>query len=162
MGFKVIATRGFANTTNVRFAQLIDGMDIQAQHLGAPIANRLGSNDLDIESVEIIPGAASPLYRMNTINGLANFITKDPFKTQEVSIQQKIGVNHVGDTNTGASIFTETSLRIPHAFCDKLAFKISGTFSKGNDWVADDHTDLNSAANLTVGLVAPTILHLIP
>lgn len=152
LGFKVINTRGFANTTNVRFAQLIDGMDIQAPHLGAPIANALGPNDLDIESVEIIPGAASALYGMNTINGLANFITKDPFTSQGVSIQQKTGINHVHDANSGASIFMETSLRIAHAFSDKFAFKLNGTFTKGNDWIADDHTDLNATANLTVGL----------
>ena len=152
LGFKVINTRGFANTTNVRFAQLIDGMDIQAPHLGAPIANALGPNDIDIESVEIIVGAASALYGMNTINGLANFITKDPFTSEGVSLQQKIGVNHVHDANSGASIFTETSFRIAHAFSDKFAFKLNGTFTKGNDWVADNHTDLNASANATLGL----------
>lgn len=41
LGFKVINTRGFANSTNVRFAQLVDGIDNQAPHLGAPIANAL-------------------------------------------------------------------------------------------------------------------------
>ena len=152
LGFKVINTRGFANTTNVRFAQLIDGMDIQAPHLGAPIANALGPNDLDIESVEIITGAASALYGMNTINGLASFITKNPFTSQGVSIQQKTGVNHVNDPNTGASLFTETSVRIAHVFSDKFAFKLNGSFIKGNDWVADNHTDLNATANVTAGL----------
>ena len=152
MGFKVINTRGFANTTNVRFAQLVDGMDIQAPHLGTPLANALGPNDLDIESVEIIPGAASALYGMNTINGLANFITKDPFKSEGVSIKQKTGVNHLHDANSDAAMFTETSLRIAHAFSDKFAFKLNGTFTKGNDWVADNHTDLNPSVNLTVGL----------
>ena len=34
VGFKVINTRGFGNTTNVRFVQMVDGMDIQAPHLG--------------------------------------------------------------------------------------------------------------------------------
>ncbi|MDN3657936.1 TonB-dependent receptor [Ferruginibacter paludis] len=152
LGFKVINTRGFANTTNVRFAQLVDGMDIQAPHLGAPIANALGPNDLDIESAEIIPGAASALYGMNTINGLANFITKDPFTSEGVSIQQKTGVNHLYDANSSASIFTETSLRIAHAFSNKFAFKINATFTKGNDWVADDRTDLNATANSSAGL----------
>ena len=120
LGFKVINTRGFANTTNVRFAQLIDGMDIQAPHLGAPIANALGPNDLDIESVEIIPGSAAALYGMNAINGLANFTTKDPFTSQGISIQQKTGVNHINDANSSTSIFTETTLRIAHAFSGKF------------------------------------------
>ncbi len=152
LGFKVINTRGFANTTNVRFAQLIDGMDIQAPHLGAPIANALGPNDLDIESVEIIPGAASALYGMNTINGLANFITKDPFTSQGIGIQQKTAINHINDANSKASLFSETTLRIAHAYADKFAFKINATLSKGNDWIADNQSDLNSTANITVGL----------
>src|SRR5580765_7432159 len=55
MGFKVINARGFANTTNVRFVQMVDGIDNQAPHIGAPIANSLGPNDLDIYNVEVVP-----------------------------------------------------------------------------------------------------------
>ena len=152
MGFKVINTRGFANTTNVRFAQLADGMDIQAPHIGAPIANALGPSDLDIESAEIITGTASALYGMNTINGLANFITKSPFTSQGISVQQKAGVNHLSDDNSAAKIFSETSIRIARALSPKFAFKINGTFTKGYDWIADDHTDLNASANATLSL----------
>ena len=53
LAYKVINTRGFANTTNVRFTQLIDGVDNQAPHIGAPIANALGATDLDIDKIEI-------------------------------------------------------------------------------------------------------------
>lgn len=53
-------------------------MDNQAPHLGAPIANALGANDLDIDKIEIIPGTAAALYGMNAINGLANIQTKNP------------------------------------------------------------------------------------
>ena len=41
LGFKIINTRGFSNTTNVRFVQLIDNIDNQSPHIGAPIANAL-------------------------------------------------------------------------------------------------------------------------
>ena len=34
LGFKVINTRGFATTTNVRFVQLVDGMDNQTPSIG--------------------------------------------------------------------------------------------------------------------------------
>ena len=74
LGFRVINTRGFTNTTNVRFSQLVNGMDIQSPHIGAPVGNALGPTDLDIKSVEIIPGCTSALYGMNSINGLADFI----------------------------------------------------------------------------------------
>lgn len=150
LGFKVINTRGFGNTTNVRFVQMVDGMDNQAPHLGTPIANMLGPSDLDIKSVEVIPGTASALYGMNAINGLANFITKDPFSSAGISMQQKIGFNRINQTN--ARPFSETSLRWAHSIDDKLAFKINGTFVTGNDWIADDQQDLNRNANVSTGL----------
>ncbi len=89
LGFRVINTRRFTNTTNVRFAQLVDGMDVQSPHIGAPVGNALGPTNLDIKSVEIIPGSASALYGVNTINGMANFFTKNPFTREGISVQQK-------------------------------------------------------------------------
>ncbi len=151
LGFKVINTRGFTNTTNVRFVQLVDGMDNQAPHLGTPIANVLGPNDLDIESVEIIPGVASALYGMNAINGLANFITKDPFQYTGFSLQQKTGFTRA-NSSFGIKPFSETSFRWAQVIHSKFAFKINGTFLRGTDWVANDQTDLNPNANVSTGL----------
>lgn len=152
LGFRIINTRGFANTTNVRFTQMVDGIDNQAPHIGAPIGNAMGPSDLDIEHVEIIPGTASALYGLNAINGLANFMTKDPFTSEGISVQQKVGVNHVNDQETSAKLFSETSVRIAHKISSKLAFKVNGTFTKGYDWIADDRTDLNAKANTAVGI----------
>lgn len=151
LGFKVINTRGFGNTTNVRFVQMVDGMDNQAPHLGTPIANMLGPNDLDIKAVEIIPGTASALYGMNAINGLANFITKDPFLTKGLSFQQKLGINRLNQE--GVKPFTETSLRWAHVSNENLAFKINATFTRGTDWIAHDDNDLNKNANSSTGLI---------
>jgi len=152
MGFKVLNARGFANTTNVRFAQLVDGMDVQSPHIGGPIANALGPSDLDVNNVEILPGVASALYGMNTINGLANISTKDPFTFPGLSIQQKTGINHLGDSNSSARLFYETSLRWAHVISPKLAFKVNATFSKGYDWIANDQKELNPNANASTGL----------
>ncbi|PWA06527.1 TonB-dependent receptor [Flavobacterium psychrotolerans] len=153
LGFKVINTRGFANTTNVRFAQLIDGIDNQAPHLGTPIANALGANDLDIDKIEVIPGAASALYGMNAINGLANIQTKNPFEYQGMSIQQLTGVNHTGNMDRfSPQLFSTTNLRYAQAINSKIAFKINGSVTNGTDWIADNRTDLaptlNSSTNL--------------
>ena len=152
LGFKIINTRGFANTTNVRFTQMVDGIDNQAPHIGAPIGNAMGPNDLDIERVEIIPGTASALYGLNAINGLANFITKEPFKNTGITFQQKTGVNHVNDSNSGAETFTETSFRVAEKLSNRFAFKLNGSFIKGSDWIADDRTDLNANANTGVDI----------
>jgi len=152
LGFRIINTRGFSNTTNVRFTQLVDGIDNQAPHIGAPIGNAMGPSDLDIEHAEIIPGTASALYGLNAINGLANFITKNPFTSTGITVQQKTGVNHLNDAETSARLFTETSLRIAEKISKRFAFKINGTLTKGYDWIADDRTDLNAIANVAVGI----------
>lgn len=153
LGFKVINTRGFANSTNVRFAQLVDGIDNQAPHLGAPIANALGANDLDIDKIEIIPGTAAALYGMNAINGLANIQTKNPFDYQGVSIQQLTGVNHVGNIDRfSPKIYSQFNLRFAKAFNEKFAFKVNASTTGGTDWVADDRTDLAPNANASTGL----------
>ncbi len=153
LGFKVINTRGFANTTNVRFTQLIDGIDNQAPHIGAPIANALGANDLDIDKIEIIPGTASALYGMNAINGLANIRTKNPFIYQGLSFQQLTGVNHVGNIDhVSPQLYSTSNLRYSKALNSKFAFKINGSYTKGNDWVAGNSTDLAPTLNTSTGL----------
>src|SRR5690606_37883680 len=93
--FKVPNTRGFNIPNNFRFVQVVDGVDIQAATLGVPLGNAVGPTELDVERVELTPGAASALYGMNAINGMANIITKDPFLYQGLSVYQKTGVNHV-------------------------------------------------------------------
>ncbi|GAB3579022.1 TonB-dependent receptor [Hymenobacter daeguensis] len=162
LGFKVINARGFTNTTNVRFAQLVDGVDNQAPHIGGPIGNVLGPSDLDISSVEIVPGTASALYGLNAINGLANFQTKNPFNSEGLSVRQQTGVNHLNDPNVktfgaGSSpekIYSETSVRYAKVLvADKLAVKFNATYLRAYDWIANDQTDLNPNGNATTGLL---------
>ncbi|MDQ2793793.1 MAG: TonB-dependent receptor plug domain-containing protein, partial [Bacteroidota bacterium] len=152
LAFKVINARGFTNTTNVRFAQLVDGVDNQAPHIGGPIGNVLGPTDLDIMSVEIVPGTAAALYGLNAINGLANFQTRNPFNSEGLSVQQKTGVNHVADAGTGARLFSETTLRYARVLSPKFAFKVNGSYLRGYDWVARDQTDINPNGNASTGL----------
>ncbi|MBE9463652.1 TonB-dependent receptor [Dyadobacter subterraneus] len=152
LGFKVLNARGFSNTTNVRFAQLVDGMDVQSPHIGGAIGNALGPTDLDIDNVEILPGTASALYGMNTVNGLANFFTKNPFTSEGLSIQQKTAANHFNDRYSHVKPFSETTIRFAKVISPKLAFKVNGAFTKGYDWIASDQTELNGNANRSTNL----------
>ncbi|HEX8427954.1 TonB-dependent receptor [Hymenobacter sp.] len=155
LSFKVINARGFTNTTNVRFAQLVDGIDNQAPHIGGPIGNVLGPSDLDINTVEIVPGTAAALYGLNAINGLANFSTKNPFQSEGLSVLQKTGLNHVNDPTSSAKLFSETSVRYAKVLTPKLAFKVNGTYLRGYDWIANDQTELNPNGNATTNLFGP-------
>ncbi|HVF95906.1 MAG TPA: TonB-dependent receptor, partial [Flavisolibacter sp.] len=141
--FKVPNTRGFNVPNNFRFLQLIDGVDMQAATLGVPLGNAIGATELDIEAVEITPGAASALYGMNAINGIANLQTKSPFKYEGLSIYQKIGVNHVDGIDRDPSVLTETAVRYAKAFKNRFAFKLNFSALKGTDWVANGLVDQN-------------------
>jgi iron complex outermembrane receptor protein len=143
--FKVPNTRGFNIPNNFRFMQLVDGVDMQAATLGVPLGNAIGPTELDIQSIEITPGAASALYGMNAINGMANLITKSPFTYQGLSIYQKTGVNHVDGKDHDPAILTETAVRYAKAFFhDRFAFKVNGSYMQGIDWRSNTRLDQNT------------------
>ncbi len=141
--FKVPNTRGFNIPNNFRFMQLVDGIDMQAATLGVPLGNAIGPTELDIASVEITPGAASALYGMNAINGMANLLTKSPFLYQGLSVYTKNGLNHIGGTGRELGNLTETAVRYAKAFNNKWAFKINGSYMRGTDWLSDTRLDQN-------------------
>ncbi|HEY2720731.1 MAG TPA: TonB-dependent receptor, partial [Chitinophagaceae bacterium] len=142
--FKVPNTRGFNIPNNFRFMQLVDGVDMQAATLGVPLGNAIGPTELDIQSVEITPGAASALYGMNAINGMANLITKNPFTYQGLSIYQKTGVNHVDGIDHDPALLTESAIRYAKAFNNKFAFKVNFDYMQGTDWISNTRLDQNS------------------
>lgn len=143
--FKVPNTRGFNIPNNFRFMQLVDGVDMQAATLGVPLGNAIGPTELDIASVEITPGAASALYGMNAINGMANLTTKSPFSYPGLSVYQKVGVNHVDGKDRDPSALTETAVRWAQVVgpSQRLAYKVNLSYLRGTDWLANTQTDQN-------------------
>jgi iron complex outermembrane recepter protein len=141
--FKIPNTRGFNIPNNFRFVQMVDGVDMQSATLGVPLGNAIGPTELDIASVEITPGAASALYGMNAINGMANLITKSPFTYQGLSLYQNTGVNHVTGSDDAPSILTESAIRYAKAFNNKFAFKVNFGYMQGVDWRSNTKTDQN-------------------
>lgn len=142
--YKQINTRGFNSTGNGRFLQLVDGIDNQPAGLGFAMGNLFGPHDLDVESAELIAGAASALYGPIAFNGLLNTRTKNPFDFQGLSIQTKFGLNHVGDgTGLGAKPMSDLALRYAKVFNNKFAFKINASYLRGTDWYANDYTDID-------------------
>ena len=63
------------------------------------MGNIVGINDLDLESAEMIPGAASALYGPNAINGILLLTSKNPFDYQGLGAYLKTGVNHVDENS---------------------------------------------------------------
>ena len=143
--YKQINTRGFNDTGNPRFLQLIDGVDNQTPGLNFAVGNLLGASDIDMESAEVIPGAASVLYGPDAFNGALLMKTKDPFQYQGLTLQVKSGLNHIGEDGVSPKGLYDFAARYAKAFNNKFAFKLNAAYLTGIDWYADNYTDINQS-----------------
>ncbi len=145
--FKTPSTRGFNGSGNVRFNQLVDGMDNQAPGLNFPVGSIVGPTELDVDNMELLNGASSALYGPGGMNGTLLISSKDPFKYQGLSVQIKGGVNHINDYSRSASPYYDFALRFGKKIGDKFAFKLSGEYLEAKDWVATRYRQLCEKRN---------------
>ncbi len=139
--FKSVNTRGFATFANTRFLQLVDGMDNSSPALNFAIGNLLGLSELDVQSVELLPGASSALYGANAFNGIMFMTSKNPFDHQGISTVVKTGIT--SQEAAGDNAFYDVGIRMAHAFDDKFAAKASFSFLQGTEWYATDYRNTN-------------------
>jgi len=139
--FQSFNTRGFNANGNVRTVQMIDGMDNQAPGLNFSVGNIAGISELDLESVELLPGAASALYGPNAINGILLMNSKNPFQYQGLSVQMKSGVMDQNTRSNPTTGFYDFSARYATAFSDKVAMKFNVSYLRADDWQANDFRD---------------------
>jgi outer membrane receptor protein involved in Fe transport len=142
--FTSINTRGFATIANTRFVQLIDGMDNSAPLLNFPTGNIVGISELDVESVELVPGAASALYGPNAFNGILFMNSKSPFEYQGLSANAKFGFTSSNQAESddatphGTNPYSSFSIRYAKAlFNDRFAFKLNFSVLDASDWRAN-------------------------
>lgn len=145
INFQIVNARGFNSTGNTRFVQQTDGMDTQAPALNFPIGNLNGPSELDVESLDFLPGAASALYGPNAFNGILLVKSKSPFEYQGLSAFAKVGMNHfggdasLGEPSSPQPMF-EGSLRYAKAFNNRFAFKLNLSYMRAEDWHATNYT----------------------
>ncbi|MBS1609011.1 MAG: TonB-dependent receptor [Bacteroidetes bacterium] len=139
MTFKTPTTRGFNTSGNVRFNQIVDGMDNQAPGLNFSVGSVIGLTELDVESMELLPGASSALYGPGGMNGTLLINSKNPFKYPGLSFQVKTGVMHTDGRTRDISPYYNWSLRWAQKLSEKFAFKIGTELIQAKDWVADDY-----------------------
>ncbi|MDF1516979.1 MAG: TonB-dependent receptor [Lutibacter sp.] len=137
--FKSVNTRGFATIANSRFMQLVDGMDNSSPALNFNLGNLLGMSELDVSTVELLPGASSALYGANAFNGILFMTSKNPFETPGVSVYGKTGIT--SQKAAGDNKFADVGIRMAYKFSDKFAAKASFSYLKGTEWYATDYED---------------------
>lgn len=140
--FKTVGTRGFNGSGNLRFNQLVDGMDNQAPGLNFSVGSIIGPNELDVDNVELLQGASSALYGSGGTNGTMLITSKNPFKYQGLSFQVRQGVNHLGNSSRKVAPYYDWSVRYAKKISERFAFKLTGQYIKAQDWEANDTRNL--------------------
>lgn len=144
ISFKTVNTRGFAAVGNTRFMQLVDGMDNSSPALNFVLGNLIGLSDIDVASVELLPGASSALYGANAFNGILFMNSKSPFTNQGISTYLKYGqtTQDVAGTNS----YFDMGIRAATAFNRHIALKANFNYMQATEWIADDRRSMTGGA----------------
>jgi len=145
--FKSINTRGFATVANTRFMQLVDGMDNSSPALNFVLGNLIGISELDVASVELLPGASSALYGANAFNGILFMNSKSPFTSPGLSTYFKYG--QTSQEAAGVNDYFDVGIRAAHVFNKYFAAKTNFTFMKATEWIANDRRNVVGGALYT-------------
>ena len=137
------STRGFNGSGNLRVNQIVDGMDNQAPGLNFSVGSIVGLTQMDVESVELLPGASSALYGPGGMNGAIIINSKDPFKYQGFSADIKTGVMHIDRFERPGAPYYDWSARWAKKVSEKFAFKVSGQLIQAKDWIGVDNRNYN-------------------
>ncbi|HSD08890.1 MAG TPA: TonB-dependent receptor [Flavobacterium sp.] len=144
ISFKTVNTRGFAAVGNTRFMQLVDGMDNSSPALNFVLGNLIGLSDIDVASVELLPGASSALYGANAFNGILFMNSKSPFIHQGISSYVKYG--QTSQDVAGTNDYFDMGIRAATAFTKHFAVKANFNYMRGTEWIADDRRSMTGGS----------------
>ena len=153
--FKSVGTRGFNSSGNTRLNQLIDGMDNQAPGLNFSVGSVIGLSELDVDNMELLPGASSALYGPGGMNGTVLINSKNPFKYQGLSFQIKQGINHVDAAQRPTSAYNDWAIRWAKKVNDKFAYKITAENMTAQDWLANQSNNYSRGTGSPNGVTIP-------
>lgn len=157
--FRSISTRGFNGSGNTRLNQLIDGMDNQLPGLNFSVSSVVGLTELDVDNIELLPGASSALYGSGGMNGTVLINSKNPFKYQGLSFQIKQGVNHVDEVQRPQAPFKDYTVRWASKIGDRFAYKVSAQYTEAQDWLPTNTSNYSRlTGNGNGGAIAGTRL----
>ena len=140
--FNQVSLRGFADVYNEGLVTLVDGMNNQAPVFGFAFGNLIGLHQLDVQSVELLPGAASALYGADAYKGIMFINSKNPFDHEGISVMYRTGVTE--QDVAGSNSFTDIGVRLATKLSDKWAIKATIAHKEGTDWVPGDYRHYNA------------------
>ena len=133
-----VITRGFGTVYNEGFVTLVDGMNNMSPLFGFAMGNLIGLNELDVQSVEVIPGPASALYGADAYKGIMFLNSKNPFDHEGVSFYYRAG--QTSQEASGTNEFSDFGIRLATKLSDKVAIKATVSHKKGTEWGAAEYS----------------------
>nr|BCW99979.1 MAG: hypothetical protein KatS3mg041_0026 [Bacteroidota bacterium] len=122
-----ISLRGFNTVFVAKTYALVDYRQATTPSLGINEFSAMPISPLDIARIEVVRGPGSALYGAGVEQGVIHFITKDPFSYPGTSLMVGGGQR---------SIF-QGALRHAAVVHNRLAYKLVGQYSRGQDWKLD-------------------------
>lgn len=144
-----INVRGFNSAFNPKNLQMNDARLSTLIATGLPLGPLTSVVKEDIERIEVVLGPSAALYGPNAHNGLVNTISKDPRRSAGTTVALGVG---------NQSVF---SGRFRHAqvLNSKLAFKVTGEYTRGEDFAYTDTVYYTNTAFKTTTPASPGIFH---
>lgn len=133
-----VNARGFNSAFNPKNLQINDGRFSSLVATGLPLGALSTTVKEDIERIEVVLGPSSALFGPNAHNGLLNTITKDPRTSEGTTVA--LGATSALDGGLFGENPHALSARFRHAskLSDKLAFKVSGEYTAGQEFAFSD------------------------
>lgn len=122
-----VVLRGFNNAFSGATYVLTDNRHAAVPSLGVNVYSIMPNMPIDLERIEVVRGPGSALYGPGVDAGVIHFISKDPF-------------THPGTTvavSGGERAFFNGQLRHAGVINDRFGYKITGTFTRADDWELD-------------------------
>lgn len=116
-----VTSHGQSSAYPQRLQVLVDGRSVYSSALSSVDWNNLGVALEDIERIEVVRGASSPVYGANAFTGAINIITRQPFQDHGWTVRGAAGS---ADTSSGLLRYAGTA--------GDLDYRVSLTY---------DHTD---------------------
>nr|MCU0326183.1 TonB-dependent receptor plug domain-containing protein [Spirosomataceae bacterium] len=122
-----LSTRGFNSSKAERILQLADFVDFMSPTSSLYGGNWMGIPELDIQDIEIVHGANSALYGSGAFNGVIMQTSKNPFKTQGLTVSLKSGSRNLFDAQ----------LRFATVIGKRFAFKLNTNYTEADEFIGD-------------------------
>lgn len=123
-----VVVRGFNNVFSGALLVLTDNRLARVPSLRYNAYNFIPTVNEDIERIEIVSGPGSALYGPNSASGIMHIITKSPFTSEGTTVSVGGGAR---------SLYTGSFLHA-RSIKNRIGYKISGQYYRGEDWESFD------------------------